>query len=181
MAGPIMMAKVSEYARDIEVVPLWQSMPVALESGGASRSFTPETAAYVASYLGAKWSAMGEFIPTKSGVSMMIDFIPDRSTQIPFRFKRSGNIDDVASQMPKAFSQFFYYLAVRPLSPMDKKLPAMTDLKPLAEALDREYGWFLEAAPGKAQETVANLARTDARLAQLLFNPTLYPVLAPTK
>jgi hypothetical protein len=181
MAGPILVAKVSEYARDIEVIPLWQTMPVALESGGASRSFTPESAAYVASYLGAKWSAMGEFTPTKTGISMMIDFIPDRSTQVPFRFKKSGNIDDVGSQMPKAFNQFFYYLAVRPLSPIDKKLPTMTALQSLAETLDREYGWFVEAAPGKAQEAVANLARTDARLAQLLFNPTLYPALAPTK
>ncbi len=181
MAGPILMAKVGEYARDIEILPLWQAMPAALESAGASRSFTPESAAYVASYIGAKWSAMGEFTPTKTGVSMMIDFIPDRATQVPFRFKKAGSIDDVGAQIPRSFSQFFYYLAVRPLLPIDKKLPTMTSLKSLAEALDREYGWFVEAAPGKAQAAVANLARTDPRLAQLLFNPSIYPELAPPK
>ncbi|MBN1569816.1 MAG: hypothetical protein JXA73_18365 [Acidobacteria bacterium] len=181
MAAPIMLAKVSEYAKDIEIIPLWQSMPHALESGGASRSLTSESAALAAAYLGAKWSVMGEFTPTKSGVSMLIDFIPDRSPQIPFRFKKAGDIDNVASQMPKALNQFFYYLAIRRLSPIDKKIPAISEWKSLAETLDREYGWFAEAAPGKAEEAVANLARSDARLAQLLFNPSLYPVLAPTK
>jgi hypothetical protein len=181
MAGPIMMAKVSEYAGDIEVIPLWQSMPVTLETGGASRSFTAESAAYIASFLAAEWSAMGEMSPTKSGVSMMIDFIPPRSTQVPFRFQKSGKIDDVGSQLPAAFNQFFYYLAAKPLAPIDKKLPTMTAMKSLAEVLDREYGWSVEANPGQANEAVANLIRTDERLARMLFNPALYPALAPTK
>ena len=29
LAGPIMMAKASENARDLEVLPLWESMPIA--------------------------------------------------------------------------------------------------------------------------------------------------------
>jgi len=181
MAGPIMMAKASEYAQDIEVIPLWQSMPAALETGGASRTFTAESAASIASFLAVEWSAMGEISPTKSGVSIMIDFIPPRSIQVPFRFKKSGKIDDVGSQLPAALNQFLYYLAARPLAPIDKKIPTMTEMKSLAEVLDREYGWFVEANPGKANEAVADLARTDERLARMLFNPALYPALAPTK
>jgi len=181
LAAPVMLAKVSEYARDIEVIPLWQSMPITLEAAGASRSLTPDSAAYIASWLAAKWSAMGDITPSKSGVSMMIDFIPDRTTQIPFRFLKSGNIDDVASQIPLAYNQFFYYLGARRLNPIDKKLQTLTSMKNIAEALDREYGWFVEASPGKADQVVAALAGTDARLARLLFNPELYPVLAQTK
>jgi len=181
LAAPVMLAKVSEYARDLEVIPLWQSMPITLEAAGASRSLTPDSAAYIASWLAAKWTAMGDIAPGKSGVSMMIDFIPDRTTQIPFRFQKSGNIDDVASRIPLAYNQFFYYLGARRLNPIDKKLPSLTSMKNIAEALDREYGWFVEANPGKADPVVAALAATDVRLARLLFNPELYPVLAQTK
>ena len=181
LATPVMMAKVSEYAKDIEVVPLWQSMPISLEAAGKSRSITQDSAAYVASWLGVKWSAMGEISPTKSGVSIMIDFIPDRDTQVPFRFMKSGTMDDIASKIPLAYNQFFYYLGARRLTPPGKKLPELSSMKGLAEALDREYGWFVEAEPGKAEKVVADLAATDARLAQLLFNPTLYPALARKK
>jgi hypothetical protein len=181
MAAPIMMAKVSEYAKDVEVIPLWQSMAISLEAAGASRSITADSAAYIASWLAVKWSAMGEIAPTKSGVSFMIDFMPDRSTQVPFRFIKSGDIDSVASQIPLAYNQFFYYLGARRLAPIAKKLPTITAMKSVAEALDREYGWSVEAEPGKAQKVVESLASTDMRLARLLFNPSLYPVLAPTK
>ena len=50
-------------------------------------------------------------------------------------------------------------------------------MKTVAEALDREYGWFVEAEPGKAQEIVEELMRRDGRLARLLFNPKIYPQL----
>ena len=181
MAGPILMEKVSESARDLKVLPLWQTMPVAVEAAGASRSFTPDSAAYIASWHSVKWSAMGDISPTKYGVSMIIDFIPSRSSQVPFRYMNSGKIDYVGSQLPLAFGQFLYYLAVRPLEPSSKKLPTFTSMKSLAETLDREYGWFVEADPGKAQEVVTNLLHTDERLARFLFNPSLYPVLAQTK
>jgi hypothetical protein len=181
LAAPVMMAKVSEYSKDVEIMPLWQSMPIALEAAGASRSLAADSAAYIASWLAAKWSVMGEITPTKNGVSFMIDIIPDRSTQVPFRFSKSGEIDGVAAQIPLAYNQFFYYLGTRKLAPIDKKLPTLTSMKSVAEALDREYGWFVEAEPGKAQQVVASLASTDMRLARLLFNPSLYPVLAQTK
>jgi hypothetical protein len=181
MAAPIMMAKASEYPKALEVTPLWQSMPIALEAAGASRSYTPDAAAYIASWLAVKWSAMGEITTHKTGVSMLIDFVPARTTQTPFRFIKAGSIDTVAAQIPLAYNQFFYYLGAKPLDPVDKKMPTITTMRSVAEALDREYGWFVEADPGKAQQVVANLANTDLRLARLLFNPTLYPVLAQTK
>ena len=181
MAGPVMMAKVSQYSKDIEVTPLWQSMPISIEAAGASRGITPDSAAYIASWLAVKWSAMGETNTAKSGVSMMIDLIPARSNQVPFRFLKSGSIDAVASQIPLAYNQFLYYLGARRLSPVDKKLQTLTEMKSVAEALDREYGWFQEADPGKAQQVVSDLAKNDMRLARLLFNPTLYPILAETK
>jgi hypothetical protein len=181
LAGPIMMAKVSESARDLEVIPLWETMPVATEAGGVSRSFTPESAAYVASWFSAKWSAMGEISPAKSGVSMLIDFMPSRTTLVPFRFARAGKVDSIGSSLPEAYNQFLRYLTSRPLLPAKKGLPSMTSMKNLAEALDREYGWFVAAQPGKAQDIVSELARTDERLARLLFNPNVYPVLAQPK
>jgi hypothetical protein len=181
LAGPIMMAKVSESARDLEVIPLWETMPVATEAGGVSRSFSPDSAAYVASWFSAKWSAMGDISPSKSGVTMMIDFMPARTTLVPFRFTRAGKIETIGSGLPQAYNEFLRYLTARPLLPAKKELPPMTSMKNLAEALDREYGWFVSADPGKAQDIVSELARTDERLARLLFNPNVYPELAQTK
>jgi hypothetical protein len=100
---------------------------------------------------------------------------------VPFRFAKAGKIDSIGSVLPEAFSQFLRYLTARPLLPAKKGLQPMTSMKNLAEALDREYGWFVQADPGKAQKAVSELALTDARLARLLFNPSVYPVLAQTK
>ena len=177
MAGPILMGKAIERAQDLNVTPLWETMSIAIEAAGATRTFTQETAASVASWLSVKWSVMGELSATKTGTRMMIDFIPAKTGSVPFRFTKSGKIDEAGAQIPEAFSQFAYYLTVRPLQPMQKKLPTMTSVKKLAEALDREYGWFVEAEPGKAQSVVSDLAATDERLARFLFNPSLYPTL----
>jgi hypothetical protein len=181
LAGPIMMAKVTETARDLEVIPLWETMPIATEAGGVSRSLTPEAAAYVASWFSAKWSALGEMSASKAGVSMMIDFMPSRTTLVPFRFTRGGKLDSIGSSLPEAFNEFLRYLTARPLLPAKKALQPMTSMKNLADALDREYGWFRDAEPGKAKDIVSELARTDERLARLLFNPNVYPELAQPK
>lgn len=181
LAAPIRMAKVSERVRDFEVVPLWESMPVALEAAGASRTLNRDTSAAVASWLTAKWAVMGEFTRTKRGVSMMIDFIPAKSTLVPFRFTRNGSLDSVGSEFPRAFVQFARYLLIRPLVEAKREEPRFTSLRELAEALDREYGWYVEAQPGKAEQVVKELGNSDERLARLLFNPAAYPVLARTK
>jgi len=177
MAGPILMGKVIENAQDLIVTPLWETMPIAIEAAGVTRTFTQETATLVAARLSVKWSAMGEFSATKTGVRMMIDFLPAKEGPVPFRFTKSGKIDEVGARFPEVFSQFAYYLTIRPLAPTQKKLPTMTSVKKLAEALDREYGWFVEAEPGKAQAVVSDLFATDERLARFLFNPSLYPTL----
>lgn len=177
MAGPILMGKTIERARDLKVAPLWETMPTAIDAAGVTRTFTQETAASTAAWLSANWSVMAEITPTKIGVSMMVDFIPSATGSVPFRFTKSGKIDDVGLRIPEAFSQFSYYLTIRPMEPAKKKLPAMTSLKGIAEALDREYGWFVEAEPGKAQAAVEELAESDPQLAGFLFNPSLYPTL----
>jgi hypothetical protein len=181
LAAPAMMVKVSERARDLEVVPLWEAMPAALEAAGASRTFNRETGASVAIWLSAKWSAIGEFSTAKRGVSMMIDFIPAKSTLVPFRFMKTGRMDSVGSGIPGAFNQFLRYLAARPLVRIEVGEQSFSSLRNLAEALDREYGWFVEAQPGKAQQLVLELAKSDERLARLLFNPAVYPAIAPAK
>jgi hypothetical protein len=178
MAGPILMGKVIERAKDLNVTPLWETMPTAIEAAGVARSFTPETAASIATWLSVKWSVMGDLSTTKTDIRMIVDFIPAKTASVPFRFTKSGKIDDVGARIPEAFSQFAYYLTIRPLESAQKKLPALTSVKKLAEALDREYGWFVAAEPGKAQSIVSELASTDVRLARFLFNPSLYPSLA---
>jgi hypothetical protein len=181
LAAPIMMAIVSERARDLDVVPLWQSMPIAVEAAGASRTLNAETAANVASWFSAKWSAMGELVPDGRKVSLVIDFIPSTSSQVPFRYMKAGRIDTVGSTFPSVFTQFLHYLSLRPLLPPAKTEQSFSSLRNLAEALDVEYGWFADAQPGKAQRAVSGLADSDMRLARLLFSPTLYPLLTPPK
>jgi hypothetical protein len=177
MVGPIVMGKVAQRARDLKVVPFWESMPTAIEAAGTTRTFTQETAASAAAWLAAKWSCMGDITRTKTGVRTIVEFIPSKTGTVPFRFTKSGKIDEVGAKLPDALSQFAYYLTIRPLEPTQKKLPPVSSLKKLAEALDLEYGWFVEANPGKAQAVVSELAGSDPELARFLFNPSLYPAL----
>lgn len=178
MAGPILMGKVAERAKDLNVMPLWEAMPTAIEAAGATRINTQESATSIATWLSVKWAVMGEFSTTRTGVRMMIDCIPAKTGSVPFRYTKSGKMDEVGAKVPEAFVQFAYYLTIRPLEPTQKKLPPISSLKKLADALDREYGWFVEAEPGKAQSIVTELAQTDEDLARFLFNPSLYPNLA---
>ncbi|HTY62406.1 MAG TPA: hypothetical protein VMG30_09130 [Acidobacteriota bacterium] len=175
MAGPILMEKVVERSRDLKVTPLWESMPTAIESSGVTRTFTQETSTAAATWLSVDWAAIGEFSTTKTGLRMMVDFMPAKTGSVPFRFAKSGKIDELGARLPEAISQFSYYLAIRPLMPAQKKLPTMTSVRKWAEAVDREYGWFVDAEPGKAQAIVTELANTDMKLARFLFNPSLYP------
>jgi len=181
LAAPILMAKAGEHVEGIELVPFWQSMPTALNLAGTSRTFTPESAANIAAWLSAKWSVLGELTPEKNGVSMVVDFIPSRSALIPFRYSKTGRLDFVGAGFNDAYSQFLRYLTAKPLEPSRGKEETMTSIKDLAEAFDREYGWFVEAQPGKAQEAIARLAGSDDTLARSLFSPALYPSLAQKK
>lgn len=175
LAVPVMMAKVSESAPDLEPVPLWEVMPVAVEAAGASRSITAEVAAYIASRLTAKWATEGELSPAKGGVHMTVDFIPAKTTLVAFRYEKELSIDSLGGRFQEAFEQFLRYLVARPMTKGDSRSLDANSMKEIAEALDREYGWFVAADPGKFDKVVTELARTDSRLARLLFNPSLYP------
>ena len=175
LAVPIMMAKVSESAPDLEPVPLWEVMPVAAEAAGTSRSITAEVAAYIASRLTAKWATEGELSPAKGGVHMTVDFIPAKTTLVPFRYEKGTTIDSLGGHFPEAFEQFLRYLVARRMPRGDSRSLKVDSMKEVAEALDREYGWFVTADSGKSGKIAEELARTDNRLARLLFNPSLYP------
>jgi hypothetical protein len=181
MAGPILMAKASENAPDLVVIPLWQTMRTAIASAGASRSFDEDSAASTANWLGAKWSILGSIKPNKTRASLMIDFIPGKSNQVAFRYIKTTDMNSFRQAFHEATRQFLRYLSAKLPEPMKGNQLDLNSIKDLAQALDREYGWFEDADPGKAQEIVAGLARSDERLAQLLFDPALYPVLAQKK
>jgi cell division protein FtsN len=176
----MIMAKSIENSQNFEAVPFWQSYPVAIESLGAGRSITPEVAAYVASRVGAKWATAGELNPAKGGVWMRVDFIPAKTNLVPYRFERETHFDGMAPSFFEAFSQFGRYLVMRPMTKSEAKGQNVESLRPLAEALDREYGWYTAADPGKSDKLVADLQRTDAALAKLSFNPILYTALGAT-
>jgi hypothetical protein len=181
LAAPILMAKAGENAEGLDILPLWETMPVALNIAGVSRTFTQDSAATVASWVSAKWSTLGEIGPTKTGISLTVDFIPARSNLVPFRYAKTGKLDLAGAGLHDAYNQFLRYLAAKPFPRTRGNELAMTATKDLAEALDREYGWFVEAEPGKAQDIVTKLLRTDEHLAKSLFSPTLYPALTEKK
>jgi hypothetical protein len=180
LATPVLMAESIKQSPDLEIVPLWESMPVALEALGASRVITTEIAAYVASRLTARWATQGDLTPSKAGISLLIDFIPARATLVPFRYENDGPVTSLGSHLREAFEQFLRYLVARPLG-KEARPPDPASVRAIAEALDREYGWFTSADPGKAGNVVAGLARSDKSLAGLLFNPNLYPGLDTSK
>jgi hypothetical protein len=178
MAMPIMMAQITKNSQGLEVAPLWETMQFALESVGRSRVVTDQSAAYVANWLSANWSAMGELTQEKKDeVTLLVDFIPARDTNLPFRYVKSVKMDSVDLNVRKSFSQFLNYISARPLEREESRRTSLVSLRQLAEALDREYGWTVPAEQGEAEEIVANLAKSDMQLARYLFNPSVYPIL----
>jgi hypothetical protein len=180
LAAPILLAKTGEQAKDLDIIPVWQTMPTALTAAGTSRTLTTESAANLATWLSAKWALLGELAPSKNGVSVVIDFIPSKSNLIPFRYVKSGKLDTVGAGFQDAYDEFLRYLVARPME-ITHKAATLTSMKDLAEAFDREYGWFVEPEPGKAQNAISELMGSDERLAQSLFNPSLYPSISPRK
>ncbi len=178
LAAPIMLAKLGREAPDLEVIPLWEAIPIAAESLGVSRSLDQEIVSYIASRLAAKWSTMGELSPARRGTFMIIDFIPAQSSLVSFRYQKVVRMNSIGSNFHRALEQYLSYQLVRPLPTKRGDFKNIDSLRPLAEALDQEYGWFGNADPGKADKIVADLARSDEQLARLLFNPNLYPGIA---
>jgi hypothetical protein len=181
LAAPILMAKTAEQAKNLEIIPIWESMPIARDNAGSTRTITADSAANSANWLAAKWSVMGELIPGKSGVTIIIDFIPASNSLIPFRYLKTGKLESFGTGFYDAYNEFLRYLVAKPLDSNHGNVPNMAAMKSVAEALDREYGWFVEAEPGKAQEIVNELKHSDELLARSLFSADLYPALAPAK
>jgi hypothetical protein len=177
LATPVLMAQVAQGAPDLEPVALWESMPAALQSLGDSRTITADIAELVATRLTARWATQGDLRPASDALSIRVDFIPSRSTLVPFRYEKEGSIDELDPHFREAFDQFLRYLIVRPL--MEEKIQPLDaqKLKEVAEALDVEYGWFEPAKPGEAGKIVEDLAHSNPGLARILFSPTLYPLL----
>jgi hypothetical protein len=175
LAAPIMLAKAGEDAPDVEIVPLWESMPIVVQALGTSRSIGPDQASYIAGLLSARWAATGEFTISKNGFSVLVDFMPAKETLIPFRYERQTDIKSLQANIREALTQFVRYQIVKPTEVLADD--DVTSLRDVAQALDLEYGWFTSADPGKSEKAVMNLARSDSRLAQALFNPNLYPAI----
>jgi hypothetical protein len=174
MIVPVLMAEASVTSPDLEVVPLWESMPVASDVVGPSRAITAEMAAVIAARLLAKWVIIGELSSDRNGVFLTEDFMPAKANRIPFRYEKRCSVNALQENLSKAVSQFLRYVAARPLT--RGKGPAFDAkvLREIAEALDREYGWFADAEPGKAERIVRILSQPDDRLARMLFSPALY-------
>jgi len=175
LASAVLEAQTAMAAPDLDPAPLWESMPAVLQSLGTSRTVTSDIAELTAARLTARWSIAGDLKPAGNGISMLMDFIPARTTLVPFRYEQTGGMDALEPRFQEAFDQFLRYLIVRPIS-LDKLKPLdAKKLKEIAEALDVEYGWFVPAKPGQAGKLVEDLVHTDPGLARLLFSPTLYP------
>ncbi len=165
-------------APDLELVPVWESIPAAIQSLGNSRTVTTDVAELVATRLSARWSTEGEITKTGKAFTWRVDFIPAKPSLVPFRYEKPSTPEALALQTQEALDQFLRYLIVRPLpaskaQPMDAK-----KLREIADALNTEYGWFGTTRPGANGKVVEDLARSKPALARLLFSPTLYPVLA---
>lgn len=183
IAAPISMAKALKRSPDLQILPLWETMPVAIEQAGPSRSFNQESATNAANWLSAKWAVTGDITATKSGITMTIEFIPAKENMVPFRFTRKGKLEKQFFSLgfPLAANQFLRYLMAKPLEKDRGKVRALNYFEDVARAVDREYGWFVAADPGKAQETVNSLLSADPQLAKDLFSPSIYPALTKVK
>jgi len=177
-AATYLMARFVEQAQDLSAAALWETIPVALESVGDSRSITPDTAAYVASRVTARWAIEGELLPAKNGMRLRLDFVPTQTSMVAYRYESAFTPDTMVQKMREAFEQFLEYLMARPLPKNAGEISA-GELRQIGEALDQEYGWYRAADPGKADKVVAELARSQLEVARILFSPTLYLVLAP--
>jgi len=177
MAATVQMAEIAVAAPDLEPMPLWESTPAVLQTLGNSRTITAEIAEFTATRLTARWATLGELTDADSSPTLRLDFIPSKASLVPFRFEQKGPVDALEPRFQEAFTQFLRYLLLRPLVEERVRRINPLRLKEIAQALDVEYGWFVQAKPGAAGKVVEELARSNRDLARLLFNPTLYPVL----
>ncbi len=179
MASSVLMAKVARSTPDLEAVPFWEWMGVATETMGASKTISPEQAAYIASRSTAQWATQGQLLPAKSGYSLRLDFIPVKPNVVAFRYEKDCSLNELGEHYHRAFSQFLNYIIARPPGINPAQLKDFSSLRDVGRALDLEYGWYSNAAPGKSETVAAAAAGTDIGLARILFNPALYSSLVP--
>ena len=177
ISAAVQMLEIALAAPDLEPVPLWESIPAALQSLGTSRTVTDDIAEFTATRLAARWGIKGDFLTTGSVPTLRLDFIPARPSLVPFRYEKQAGEGDIQARITECYDQFLRYLVVRPLTVASIKPLEANRLMELARALDSEYGWFVAAKPGSAGKIVEDLAASHNELARLLFNPALYPVI----
>jgi len=178
MAAPALLIKASRRLPDIEVVPFWETMPVAISAAGAARSFTDDSAASIANWISAQWAVIGEIRRIKpSSYSVVMDFIPTNSATVPFRHIKTRRMENFGTTFYTGLRQWVRYATARPIPLLQVREPGLQKMQPLGEALDKEYGWLKTAEPGAAQAFVDELALEDEDWAKLIFSPTMYPSL----
>jgi len=175
MAAPALLVKASRRLPDIEVVPFWEVMPVAISVAGAARSFDDDSAASLANWVSAQWAVIGEVRRAgSSSFSFVVDFIPARSEAIPFRHIRTRRMENVGTSFYIGLRQWLRYATARPIPLLQVREPGLQRMQPLGEALDKEYGWLTTAEPGAAQSLVNELALEDEDWVKLMFSSTMY-------
>jgi len=179
MAAPALLVKASRRLPDIEVVPFWEVVPLAIAEAGATRSFSDESASSLANWLSAQWAVMGEIHRTgsSSSYSVVVDFIPARSTEVPFRHIKTRRMENIGTTFNTGLRQWLRYATSRPIPLPEVKEPGLQSMRSVGEALDKEYGWFAAAEPGAAQALVDELAPDNEDWIRFMFSPTMYPSL----
>jgi hypothetical protein len=180
-AATAMMAEIALASPDLEAVPLWESVPVALQSLENSRTVTMDLAELVATRLTARWATQADLVVANKTIRLRIDFIPAQSNMIPFRYEKLTTTEALDGHFREAFEQFLRYLTTDPQPRRQGPGIGAGSIRDLGVALDEEYGWYVPAKPGDAAKLVENLSRTAPGLARVLFNPSLYPVLGTIK
>ena len=177
IASAVAVTNVLHSIPGIEPVPMWQALLSVSSMIGDSRWVSPSRAAELANVLSVGWAMTGEISPGSEGYLLVLDFIPAKSSIIPFRYERSLRPELLNQRLNETLEQFLRY-AQHPAPQLKtvKSAEDWSELFKLAEAIDREYGWFSPPAPGKAQAAFTSLFAHDPRLARLLFNPDLYVV-----
>jgi len=183
MAATALVVKAGRNLPDMEVVPFWDVMPSAISEAGAVRSFSDESASALANWVGAKWTIMGEIRRTKSKSSytIIIDFIPAKSTEVPFRYIRTRRMENFGIAVQLGLRQWLCYITAKHIPLPKVKESGLLKMQTFGEALDKEYGWFTDADPGGSREFIKDLSPADKAWAARLFNPTMYPALADLK
>ena len=180
MAAPALLVKASRRLPDIEVVPFWEVMPVAISVAGAARSFDDDNATSLANWLSAQWAVIGEVRRTgsASSFSVVVDFIPTNTNTVPFRHIKTRRIENIGTSFYSGLRQWLRYATGRPIPLLQVREPGLDKMRSLGEALDKEYGWLATAEPGAAQSLVNELMMDDEDWTKTMFSPTMYTSLA---